>query len=189
MSSVAEKLEDGRYTYADILQWDEGTRYELFDGEAYMMAPPSRAHQDVFGILFNKLFNFLEGKTCKVYGAPFGVRLFPQKDNSDNTFFEPDIIVVCDPSKLDDHGCNGAPDLVVEILSPSTVKNDLFYKLNKYLAAGVREYWIVDPAEKTISVNVLAENRYTIFKYAIDDTVEAAILPGFKADLTSIFRE
>jgi hypothetical protein len=97
-----------------------------------MMAPPARIHQKVSGALFNKLYNFLEGKPCEAYYAPFGVRLFPKADNSDDTFFEPDIVVVCDASKLDERGCNGAPDLVVEILSPSTMKNDLLYKLNKY---------------------------------------------------------
>jgi Uma2 family endonuclease len=188
MSPVAEELENRHYTYADILQWDETPRYELFDGEACKMETPNTFHQEICGSLSVMLYNFLKGKPCEVFFR-LGVRLFPQEDNSDNTFFQPDIIVVCDPSKLDKQGCNGAPDLVVEILSPSTVKNDLFYKLNKYLSAGVREYWIVDPDEEIILVNVLTENRYIISKYALKDTVEAVVLPGFKVTLKDIFRE
>jgi Uma2 family endonuclease len=187
MSPAAEQLENEHYTYADILQWEEGGRYELFDGEALMLAAPSRVHQEVLGALFNRLYNFLEGKTCKVYPAPFGVRLFPREDDSDDVFFEPDITVICDPAKLDDRGCKGAPDLVVEILSPSSLKNDLLYKLNKYLEAGVREYWIVDPGEKTLSVNILEQGRYTLKEYAADAEVEAAALPGFRLELKSIF--
>jgi Uma2 family endonuclease len=130
---------------------------------------------------------FLKGKTCKVYPAPFGVRLFPREDGSDDVFFEPDITVVCDPAKLDDRGCKGAPDMVVEILSLSTIKNDLLYKLNKYLEAGVREYWIVDPDEKTLSVNILEGGRYTLTEYAADAEAAAAALPGFRLELKSIF--
>jgi Uma2 family endonuclease len=187
MAQTAEKLEDGHYTYADILQWDEGERYELFDGRAFMMASPTRLHQEISGAIFNKLYNFLEGKRCNVYYAPFGVRLFPKKDKSDDTYFEPDIVVVCDPSKLDDWGCNGAPDLVVEILSPSTVKHDLLYKFNKYLEAGVREYWIVDPDEKTVSVYVLEGGRFVFYEYEWETAVQASALPGFTLELKSVF--
>ena len=188
MSSVAENIED-RYTYADILRWDEDERYELFEGEAFMMAPPTRVHQEVLGALFNKLYSFLEGKPCKVYPAPFGVRLFPRADHSDSVYFEPDIVVVCDSSKLDERGCNGAPDLVVEILSPSTVKRDLLYKLNKYLEAGVREYWIVDPEEKTVAVNILERNHYTLFHYEANAAIQAAVLPGFTLEVKTLFPE
>jgi Uma2 family endonuclease len=187
MADAAEKLENEHYTYADILQWDESERYELFDGRAFMMAPPMRIHQEISGTIFNKLYNFLEAKPCKVYHAPFGVRLFPKKDNSDDTFFEPDIVVVCDSSKLDDRGCNGAPDLVVEILSPSTVKHDLLYKFNKYLEAGVREYWIVDPEEKIISVYVLEENRFVFSQYEREAAIPSKVLPGFSLELKSVF--
>ena len=128
MSTAAESLEDQYYTYADILQGDEGERCELFDGEPVMLAAPSRVHQEILMEISAQLHVFLKGKPCKVYPAPFGVRLFPKEDRSDAVYFEPDITVVCDPAKLDDRGCNGAPDLVVEILSPSTIKNDLLYR-------------------------------------------------------------
>jgi Uma2 family endonuclease len=187
MSTAAELLEDQYYTYADVLEWDEGERCELLDGELVMLAAPSRVHQEILMEISAQLHAFLKGKPCKVYPAPFGVRLFPKEDNSDDVFFEPDITVVCDPAKLDDRGCNGAPDLVVEILSPSTIKNDLFYKLNKYLAAGVREYWIVDPEEKTLSANVLEQGRYIPIEYGADAEAESVVLSPFKLKLKSVF--
>jgi Uma2 family endonuclease len=187
MIQAAEKIDDRYYTYADILQWDDKARYELYAGQAIMMAPPMRHHQKISGTIFNKLYNFLEGKPCEVYHAPFGVRLFPKKDRSDDFYFEPDIAVVCDPSKLDDWGCNGAPDLVVEILSPSTVKHDLLYKFNKYLEAGVREYWIVDPDEKTLGIYILEGDRYVFSDYTEQTTVLSRVLPGFSLELKSIF--
>ncbi|MDR1970715.1 MAG: Uma2 family endonuclease [Treponema sp.] len=185
MPTAAEK-----HTYADILAWDETGRYELLDGNAYMMAPPSRMHQGVLGGLFSQLYDFLKGKPCKVYPAPFGVRLFPREDNSDTTFFEPDISVICDSSKLDDQGCKGAPDLVVEILSPSTASYDLVYKLNKYLQAGVREYWAVAPEEKTVQVYIRDPGgiyKLGIYEYASVDTVPVTILPGCVIDLKAVF--
>jgi Uma2 family endonuclease len=146
-----------------------------------------RLHQRILGAIFNKLYNFLEDKPCEVYPAPFGVRLFPKKDKSDDFFFEPDIVVVCDSSKLDDWGCNGAPDLVVEILSPSTVKHDLLYKFNKYLEARVREYWIVDPDEKTLGVYVLEGDRFVFSDYTGEAAVPSTVLPDFSLELKSIF--
>jgi Uma2 family endonuclease len=187
MTPTAEKLEDRHYTYADILQWDEGVRYELYAETAIKMAPTMRIHQEILGAIFYELYDFLKGKPCEVYAARFGVRLFPKEDNSDDFFFEPDIVVVCDLSKLDDRGCNGAPDLVVEILSPSTVKHDLLYKFNKYLEAGVREYWIVDPDEETLSAYILEGDRFVFSDYRGEAVVPSAVLPGFSLDLRSIF--
>jgi Uma2 family endonuclease len=187
MSQAAEILEDRHYTYADILQWDEGVRYELYEGKAIMMAAPMRLHQAILMEISSQMHIFLKGKPCEVYPAPFGVRLFPKKNNSDKFYFEPDIVVVCDPSKLDDRGCNGAPDLVVEILSPSTVKYDLLYKFNKYLEAGVREYWIVDPDEKTLDVYLLEGNRYVFSNYRGAAVVPSTVLPGFSLELKNIF--
>ena len=120
-----------RYTYADFLEWDEGERYEIIDGEAYMMATPSRLHQEISGDFYYALRSFLKDKPCKVYAAPFAVRLFPSEDRSDDTVVEPDITVVCDPSRLDDRGCNGAPDFIIEIVSPSTARYDRIVKFNK----------------------------------------------------------
>jgi Uma2 family endonuclease len=134
-----------------------------------------------------QLYTFSKGKTCEVYPAPFGVRLFPREDNSDNTFFEPDITVVCDPSKLDDQGCKGAPDMVVEILSPSTARHDFLYKFNAYRRAGVREYWIVNPDEKILQVYILDGDDYKVFGYGADATVPVTVLPDCRIDLAAVF--
>ena len=136
------------YTFADCLAWDESDRIEIVNGEAIMMSPPSRAHQEILMELARQLANYLEGKRCKVYPAPFAVRLFERDGDAPenvDTMVEPDISVVCDNNKLDKHGCKGAPDMVVEILSPSTRRHDRLVKLGLYQQAGVREYWIVDP--------------------------------------------
>ncbi|MDR0878887.1 MAG: Uma2 family endonuclease [Treponema sp.] len=186
---LAEKQENERYTYADILSWDESERYELLDGEAYMMSSPNRKHQEMLGEIFAQFHFFLKDKPCKVYPAPFGVRLFPKEDNSDDTYFEPDISVICDSSKLDDKGCYGAPDLVIEILSPSTAKYDLLYKLNKYMDAKVREYWVVDPENKKLQVYTLEQDRHIFSLYDADDTAPVMVLPGCSIDLKPVFAD
>jgi Uma2 family endonuclease len=175
------------HTYADVLAWDEGERYELFDGEAFLMAPPNRIHQEILMELSAQLYAFCRGTTCRVYPAPFGVRLFPREDNSDNTFFEPDITVVCDPGKLDDQGCKGAPDMVVEILSSSTARHDFLYKFNAYRQAGVREYWIVNPDEKILQVCILDGDAYRVFGYGADATVPVTVLPDCRINLAAVF--
>jgi Uma2 family endonuclease len=179
--------EDSYYTYADYLTWEGSERYELIDGEAYMMASPSRIHQEISMALSTRINNYLEGKTCKVYAVPFAVRLNPVEDQSDDTVLEPDIVVVCDPSKLDDRGCNGAPDMVIEILSPSTARYDRLVKFNKYRQAGVREYWIVDPEEKIVMVYVLKDGEYTAHNYDDTGMAPVAVLPGCEIDLKAIF--
>ncbi|MDR1174016.1 MAG: Uma2 family endonuclease [Treponema sp.] len=175
------------YTYADYLEWDENERYEIIDGEAYMMATPSRIHQEISGNFYFALRSFLEGKSCKVYAAPFAVRLFPEEDKSDDTVVEPDITVICDPSKLDDRGCNGVPDFIIEIISPSTARYDRIVKFNKYREAGVREYWIVNPEEKIVSAYLLKDGQYMAVNY--DDTAAApvTVLPDCEIDLKAIF--
>jgi Uma2 family endonuclease len=181
------RLEDQYYTYADWLEFDERFRAELIDGVLYMMAPPATEHQDVHRELFGRLFVFLQGKPCKVYSAPFGVRLFPRDDLSDDTVVEPDIVVICDQSKIDKQGCKGAPDLVIEILSPSNIRHDRIVKFQKYLAAGVREYWVVDPDNRGVEVHILRDGGYQTAVY--DETAEApvSVLPGCIIRLSEIF--
>lgn len=153
MALTAEK---DFFTLADYLQWEEEEgRYELIDGDAYLMAPPTTQHQKVSGEIFRQLANFLEGKRCEVYAAPFGVRLFEREGDRPedvDTLVEPDITVVCDKSKLDEYGCRGAPELVMEVLSPSSRKHDRLVKLNLYQRAGVPEYWIINPEEESVQV-------------------------------------
>jgi Uma2 family endonuclease len=187
--SLPEEKSDSPYTYTDYLGWDEDVRAEIIDGELVMMAPPLRRHQGISGNLFYKLRTFLEGKPCKVYAAPFGVRLSPQKDNSDDTVLEPDLVVVCDQSKLDDRGCNGPPDMIVEILSPATAQRDMLVKFRKYLLAGVREYWIVDGEEKTVHVCVLYDGQYRVSVYGEGQTAPVSVLPGCEIAMEGIFAE
>jgi Uma2 family endonuclease len=185
MPSLAQEI--SYYTYADVLEWDEDIRAEIIDGELYMLAAPTRFHQGILMELAGQLRDFLKGKPCKVYPAPFDVRLFPQDDLSDDTVVEPDIVVVCDSSKLDDRGCNGAPDLIIEILSPSTARFDRVLKFRKYLEAGVREYWIVSPEEQTVEAYILDAGRYITKTYDQTDDVPVTVLPGCTIALPPVF--
>ncbi len=133
--------EEGKYSYADYLTWPEGERWEIIDGIAYMQAAPSPAHQLISGELHRQFANYLQGKPCKAYPAPFCVRLTKgdEKNNEDiNKVVEPDITIVCDKSKIDERGCIGAPDLIIEVMSPSSIKKDRVIKFNKYEKAGKR---------------------------------------------------
>ena len=197
-----------KYTYSDYCLWDDGKRWELIDGVPYEMSPaPTRKHQEISGALLNQLYNFLKNKPCEVYAAPFDVRL--NADEDDDIVVQPDIVVVCDRSKLDDKGCKGAPDLVIEILSPASMRMDSIIKPEKYRQAGVREYWMVDP--KTCSVWALVMNgcfcltNYCYAKDVFSDeekspeklhftlyyTAEApvSVLPGCVIDLKEVFLE
>ena len=178
-------------TLADILAWPEQPRMELIEGEPVMMAPPRRIHQLISFELGRQLGNYLEGKRCQVYPAPFAVRLFEQDgDRPENvdTMLEPDISVVCDPNKLDDLGCKGAPDLIIEILSPSTARLDRVTKFHLYQRAGVREYWIVDPAGRTVQVYTLEDGRYHAADVYIDGAkVPVAVLGECVVDMAKVF--
>lgn len=190
---MALPAEQTRYTFADVLSWEENDRVELIDGEAYMMAPPSRIHQKISGEIFRQLANFLIGKNCEVYPAPFGVRLF-EKDGDRpkdvDTIVEPDISVICDKNKLDKYGCKGAPDLIIEILSPSTQRHDRFVKLNLYLWAGVREYWIVEPETRTVQVYMLENGiLHPSAFYGPGDIAKVNVLEGCFIELCKVFEE
>ena len=181
-----------RYTLADALSWDEQERIELIDGSLVMMAPPSRSHQKISMELSRQLANFLEGKKCEIYAAPFAVRLFEKagdRPEDVGTMVEPDISVICDKSKLDEHGCKGAPDMVIEVLSPSTQRHDRLTKYNLYQQAGVREYWIVDPESKTVQVCVLEGGRYRLMEvYTAQDVAKVNALDGCFVELEKVFR-
>jgi Uma2 family endonuclease len=153
-----------QYTYADYLTWQFSERVELIKGWLYKMSPaPRRIHQKVEGAIFNKFFNYLESGTCEVYSSPFDVRLIKNKGQANkeiNTVVQPDICVICDLDKLDDAGCLGAPDLIVEILSDSTAKKDYNEKFNLYEENKVKEYWIANPATHTIEIFCLENQKY-----------------------------
>jgi Uma2 family endonuclease len=193
MGSPASDL-NGRYTYGEYREWDDTERWELIDGHAYNMTPaPSRAHQEICGELFRQFANYLTDKTCRVYSAPFDVRL-PEGNEADDdmvTVVQPDLSIVCDRTKLDDKGCKGSPDLIIEVISAFTARKDLKEKLHLYEKVGVREYWIVDPAAKTVMV--FRQNGSTGFGrpdiYTEEDRIEVGIFSDLIIDLGAVFRE
>lgn len=186
-----------RYSYVDYLTWADDIRRELFDGFVKLMTPaPSRKHQEISFNLSGILRNFLLHKSCKAYHAPSDVR-FPgkTKEKSDKEIFtvvQPDLYVVCDLSKLDDRGCFGAPDFIIEIISPENSKRDIRDKYDLYQDNGVREYWIVNPNDENVSVFLLDESGKYQFKgmYAGDDRIPVNIFNGALAiDLLEVFQK
>lgn len=180
------------FTYADYCSWPEEERWELIDGVAYDMTPaPSRLHASISGDLFFALKRFFDGKPCEVYAAPFDVRLpvNGEPDDQVETVVQPDILVVCDGKKLDDKGCRGAPDLVIEILSPATASKDCILKRALYEKHGVREFWLVDPANRMVTVYSLAADGLfgKSAVYSAEDTVQVGLFPDLKIDLAGIF--
>ena len=178
--------EENRYTYADYCLWDDDARYELIDGAVYAMSPaPSPMHQAIIGALYLQLGAFLKGKPCKVFLSPFDVRLNP--DTDDDTVVQPDLLVICDQSKLDNKGCNGAPDMVIEVLSPASIRHDRFEKFLLYQKYGVLEYWIADPETKTMQAYVLDDGRYYSDIFAETGKAPVHILEGCTINLADVF--
>ena len=191
MGHPAETM-NGRFTYGDYLLWPEQERWELVHGEAFAMTPaPSRAHQRAVIAMGSQFYQQLLGKQCEVYCAPFDVRLptSDQKDEEIETVIQPDLLVVCDSSKLDDKGCKGAPDLVVEVVSPHSAIMDLKIKFALYEKAGVKEYWIVHPNERIVMVFTLGANgEYgKPAVYAQEDRISVAPLVEVEIDLQPVF--
>jgi len=175
-----------RYTYSDYYSWDDGERWELIDGIPYAMSPaPTPSHQSICINLIIQIGDYLKGKPCKLFAAPFDVRLNAHRE--DNTVVQPDLAVICDHSKINDKGCIGAPDFIIEILSPSTAGHDRVVKLQQYLKAGVREYWIVDPDTKIVQIFILEGDRYFTTAYADTDIAPVSVLPGCEIILEDVF--
>jgi Uma2 family endonuclease len=151
------------HTYGEYFTWPENVRYELINGETYLMAPaPSVDHQRLVGDLFRQIADTLDGHRCEAFIAPFDVRL-PRGDEADeavDTVVQPDLTIVCDPEKIDRRGCRGAPDWVIEVLSPATAAHDQTVKLGAYERAGVPECWFVHPTDRTVTVYRLANGHY-----------------------------
>lgn len=165
--------EEKLYTIADIEALPEGERAELIDGRMYMMASPTATHQRMIGFLYLKFGNYINTKKgkCEVFLSPFAVYL-----NETDNYVEPDLVVVCDKEKVDEKGCHGGPDLVIEIVSPSSKRMDYAIKLFKYRTYGVKEYWIVDPGKKRIQVYDL--KRSDVEEYMFSDKVPVGIYEG-----------
>ena len=182
---------NGTYTYADYLKWKFEERLELFRGKIFKMSPaPDRYHQEISGNLYFNLAKILKKSSCNLYAAPFDVRLQKLKANDEKvtTVVQPDLCVICDENKLDDKGCNGAPDLIMEILSPGNSKKEMGIKFDLYEENEVKEYWIVDPSEKTVLMYVLKENKYVGLKPFIeDDNITSSLFPQLKFPLAEIF--
>jgi len=181
------------YTYADYYKWKFDERVELIKGYIFKMSPgPNRLHQEISGGISYQLQKFLEHSPCKIYMAPFDVR-FPRKSKADKdiiTVLQPDICVVCDRSKLDDRGCIGAPDIVVEVLSPSNNKKELKNKYEIYEEAGVKEYWIVWPYEQTMIVYTLTDGKFVSSPVISGgDILTSSVLPGFSLNISELFRD
>ena len=185
---LAARKETQTFTYGDYLKWDDGERWELIDGEAYNMSPaPQRLHQKILGELYLQLGTQLKGKTCEVYLPPFDVRL-PLGDEKEADIInvvQPDISVICDPKKLDKKGCIGAPDFIIEILSPGNPRRDKMEKFNLYEMAGVKEYWLVSPEGQMVEVFLLGpDGTYGRPQmYTETDTVAISVLKDIHIDL------
>lgn len=184
----------GNYTYADYLSWDMEEMVELIKGKVFKKAAPAprRIHQWLAGNLLTEINQFLKGKKCQAYIAPFDVRL-PVKSKRDDkiyTVVQPDICVVCDPAKLDDRGCIGAPDLVVEVLSPGNKQLELQHKFEVYESSGIKEYWIVDPESQTLLVYTLKDDKYQASRLMTSgDKVKSSVLKNFELDLGEFFAD
>ncbi len=174
------------YTSEDYWSLPEGERAELMDGKLYDMAPPNRIHQKLVMELSATIHEHIkkQGGSCEVYPAPFAVNL----SGNDRTWVEPDISVICDHNKLSDRGCEGAPDWIIEVVSPSTGWLDFSVKLFKYRTAGVREYWIVNPAKHIVSVFNF-EHEETSNQYSFDDLISSGIMSELNIRITDLLGE
>ena len=175
--------QEKRYRIDDIYALPEGEHAELIDGQIYYMAPPSRRHQDILSFLHLAIGNYIAQNNgeCKVYPAPFAVFLSINASN----YLEPDISVICDKEKLDERGCNGAPDWIIEIVSPSSRPMDYYIKLSLYRSAGVREYWIVDPIKQTILVYDMEHDSAPAI-YSFSDIVKVNIYDNLFIDFSKL---
>jgi len=183
---VREALPDYNrlYTVEEYYKIREDVRAELYEGYLVVMQAPTLRHQGIFGEIYANMYMFLKGKNCKVFSSP-GVQLFEKEA----TIFEPDIVVVCEKSKLGKRNVEGTPDLVIEILSPSTARMDRKLKFDKYQKAGVKEYWIVDPERNLLEVNLLVNDNYMTKIYNETDKAPVNTLDGFEIDLADVFAE
>ena len=179
------------YTYADYKKWElaEFERYEVIYGEAYAMSAPNTFHQSILVELVKQIAVYLTGKPCKVFPAPYDVRLFYAEDESDDTVVQPDISIICDPKKIGFEGGRGAPDFVAEILSPANSAIEMQTKFTLYREAGVREYWVLDPKHKSLHVYNFKDNAIFPQAYRSTDIAKVGIFPDLEIDLNPVFEE
>lgn len=177
------------YTYLDYLKWQFKERVELIKGKVFKMSPaPNPNHQRISGQLLIRLAPAFDKTRCSLFHAPFDVRLPVPKAGKDTTVVQPDLCIICDESKLDARGCDGAPDLVVEILSPGNSRHEMDTKFGLYEESGVTEYWIVEPAEKAIFVYSLQNGRYVGLRPFVEGMqVESPLFPQLEVNVADVF--
>ena len=181
-------LVNGIYTYADYLMWKIKDRVEILKGKIFKMSPaPAISHQSISFNLSGLLFMYFYNKPCKVFASPFDVVL-KNKNGKEDSVVQPDLCVVCNADKLDERGCWGAPDLIIEILSPGNSKKELKNKYELYQEAGVREYWLVHPQDEYVIINVLENNQYRALPPFVDKEVTSVIFPDLSLQTEDIFR-
>ena len=190
-STIGSLALDKYYTYADYKEWelDKGERFELIYGEAYAMSAPNTYHQLILAELFKQIAVYLTGKPCKVIPAPFDVRLFYAEDESDDTVVQPDVTIICDRKKIGPEGGRGAPDFIAEILSPSNTAIEMQRKFELYRAAGVREYWVLDPEHKTLHVYNFKDDIIFPHTYRRSEIAKVGIFPDLEIALEPVFAE
>jgi Uma2 family endonuclease len=190
ITDISQLDPDGKYSYADYLLWKFKERVELIRGRLFRMTPaPNTHHQRIAGLLTAQAVNFFQRKPCQVFPAPFDVRLPRKQQPEVYTVVQPDLCVVCDKDKLDEKGCVGAPDLVVEILSPGNSHREMREKYEVYEEAGVKEYWIVNPWDKIVLVYVLNESGAFIGLQPLTEAqeLESSTFPGLVIKLSEVF--
>ena len=195
MDAMKDMSQDGNkiYTYADYCKLNDDKRREIINGVIYLMSPaPTSEHQEISVNLSGMFWNYLRGKKCKVYDAPFDVRLPKEGETKEtvSTVVQPDIAIVCDKGKIDKRGCFGSPDLIIEILSPYTSKRDKTEKYSLYQEHGVLEYWIADPSNQTIERFYLDKStrKYKGAEYFDrNDSITPVIFPDFTIKLEEVF--
>lgn len=195
ITSLSQLDFNGSYTYSEYLKWRFHEYVELIRGKVFPMSAPVSQHQRIVGNLHIEIGSYLKGKHCQLFIAPFDVR-FPTYDSNGgliadtDTVVQPDLCVICDLEKIDRRGCNGAPDMIVEVLSPSTAKKDLNEKFNLYEETGVQEYWVVFPDAKVINVYLLQDGKYVLRDgYEEDAKVPVATLPDLVINLADVFAQ
>ena len=193
ITSLSQLDQSAHYTYSEYLKWKFEEYVELIRGKIFPMSAPMSQHQRLVGNLYLELGSYLKGKQCQIFIAPFDVRFPTYDDNGElvadtDTVVQPDLCVICDLGKIDRRGCNGAPDMVVEVLSPSTAKKDLNEKFNLYEEAGVKEYWVIFPDSQAINVYLLQDGKYVVRDvYEEDAKIPVATLPDLVVDLADVF--
>ena len=182
------KMEEKEYTYEDLLNMEDENRYEIIDGKLFLMSSPSTIHQEILLELGVQLKQFFKDKKCKPFIAPLDVRISGERINKKvKNVVQPDLMVVCDKNKIDEKGICGAPDFIIEIMSPSNQVHDTVRKYQLYLKYGVREYWLISPMDKKIFTCVLDNQRYDVEEYKIEDEIKSKIFKDLALSLKEIY--